>query len=113
MADDYDYWKEFYESDGKWPWCNVPLYYLHILLAVAYGDARVGFQGDKIPEGMTPEDYPLTGGPIPDLWFQWARPPEKRKFAYPEIADDPKEQAISDLPSKTSQRENWDSEDYP
>lgn len=112
-----DHWKHFYESDHKWSWSITPLYYLHMLRAVAHGDAEVGFQGDQIPEGMTEDDYSLTNGPIPDLWFQWARPPEKRKFVYPEKKNDGVDEVDevegSDLPPCESQKENWDSEDCP
>ena len=116
MKEEYDHWKEFYESDHKWSWSITPLYYLHMLLAVSYGDAMVGWQGDQMPEGMTADDYgPLANGPIPDLWFQWVRPPDKRKFAYPEKKNecDIDEIEISDLPPSRAQRENWDSKNCP
>lgn len=114
MSPDYDHWKEFNNSDHGWSWSVVPLYYTHMLLAVAYGDAEVGFQGDIMPEGASSEDYPLTGRPIPDLWFRWTRPPEKRKFVYPEkMNDGPDDLEITELPSRTPQKENWDSPENP
>ncbi len=97
-------WEEFNAETRKTPWCSVPLYYRHMLDAVAYGDAQVGFKVFK---------YPDFGAEIPDVWFQWLRPPEKRKFTYPEYTGTPKDKELDDMPHKVSQKENWDSPDHP
>lgn len=60
---------EFY-SDTIWcAFCSTPLYFTHMLIAVAEGDAEVKRAGD----------------PCSDWFFRWIKPPAERRYRYPAI----------------------------